>query len=351
MATIWQIRGMLLEEALLYLLRITGYSTVEDAGSDPTLHNGHSGLEVLGRGSRHQIDAVADFLVAQPFSHPQRLLVEAKCYSENHPVELRIIRNAVGVLRDVCEYWIPPIGNAAPKHRYHYQYALFSASGYTINAEKYAFVQDIYLIPLARSSYIAPIIRTIRNLSHESFCASKLNKVNINLSALRRSIRKRIRNEQETNLHELVPEDALPFLEEFCRSCQRIGSAILAMIAKRFPVFLVPGPGVHLDQLQDFQKVRIFWDEQGWYLQSIDGRNLFSFDLPPNLFELYAEQGVLTATRAIELKAEVLSEFQTVLMVNDHIRVITLRLDTEWLSQVRDRLSEIHRRREQDRVE
>ncbi len=36
---------MLLEEAVLQLLRTAGYTVVEKAGGDPTLHDGHSGLE------------------------------------------------------------------------------------------------------------------------------------------------------------------------------------------------------------------------------------------------------------------------------------------------------------------
>lgn len=168
MATISQVRGMLLEEAVLQLLKTTGYTVVEKAGSDPTLHDGHSGLEVCGRGGRHQIDAVADFSVSAPFSHPQRLFVEAKCFSSQYPVGLPIIRNAVGVLKDVLEWWNPPSGprGIATTGRYHYQYALFSASGYTLEAERYAFAQDIYLIPYERSQFISPVIQAIRQMTH-----------------------------------------------------------------------------------------------------------------------------------------------------------------------------------------
>jgi hypothetical protein len=49
MATISQIRGMLLEAAVLQLLRTAGYVVVEKAGSDPTLHDGHSGLETSSK--------------------------------------------------------------------------------------------------------------------------------------------------------------------------------------------------------------------------------------------------------------------------------------------------------------
>src|SRR5262245_13942324 len=108
---------------------MTGYKTVERAGSDPTLHDGPAGLVVLGRGGRHQIDAVADFSITPAFSYPQRLLLEAKCYSDKYPVGLEITRNAVGVLKDSCEYWVPGVDGFPAKARYHYQYALFSASG------------------------------------------------------------------------------------------------------------------------------------------------------------------------------------------------------------------------------
>ena len=107
MMTPAQIRGMLLEEAVLYLLRRTGYRTIDSENGDPTLDSCGAGLQVRGRGSKHQIDAIADYLVQPPFGNPQRLLGEAKCYGQTHPIGLDITRNAVGVLKDVSEYWTP----------------------------------------------------------------------------------------------------------------------------------------------------------------------------------------------------------------------------------------------------
>ena len=168
MATIGQIRGMLLEEAVLQLLRTAGYVPVERAGVDPTLHDGPSGLEVCGRGGNHQADAVADFCIDLPFAHPQRLVVEAKCFSPQYRVGLPIARNAVGVVKDISEFWIPPAKRSGivRASRYHYQYAMFSASGFTPDAESYAFAQDIYLIPLERSRYVEHVIKAIRSLDH-----------------------------------------------------------------------------------------------------------------------------------------------------------------------------------------
>src|SRR5260221_10393306 len=100
-----QLHGVLLEEAILRLLHASGYRTVHNDGSDPTLGTCAAGLEVAGRGCHHQIDAVADFLLAHPFSHPQRLLVEAKFHNKGGRVGLTVIRNALGVLKDVGEFW------------------------------------------------------------------------------------------------------------------------------------------------------------------------------------------------------------------------------------------------------
>jgi hypothetical protein len=82
MPSVHQLRGVLLEEAILTLLRAGGYRTVSEVGDDPKLSISGAGLRVRGRGAHHQIDAIADLRIGQPFSNPQRLLVEAKCYSD-----------------------------------------------------------------------------------------------------------------------------------------------------------------------------------------------------------------------------------------------------------------------------
>src|SRR5579872_1056617 len=151
-----QIRGMLLEEAVLHLLQRSGYRTVDACGIDPTLCNVGAGLAVRGRGSEHQIDAIADFVVHQPFSNPQRLLVESKCYGSNYKVGIEVVRNAIGVLKDVAEFWVVGRGPVVGRRRYHYQYAVFSASPFSSGAQRYAFAQDVHLFPLDRSRYFQP---------------------------------------------------------------------------------------------------------------------------------------------------------------------------------------------------
>lgn len=337
MPKIGQIRGMLLEEALLHLLRGSGYRTVESVNNDETLKAGAAGLLVKGRGGNHQIDAIADFLVSQPFSHPQRLLVEAKCYSNK--VRLPVVRNAVGVLKDVNEFWVPESYNVPAKRRYHYQYALFSASGYTKDSERYAFAQDINLIPLANSRFLSPVLDAIRNFSEQDFGTAPEDNIGLRMSLLRQAIRNKLKNDDYSEGDNFSDRPLLrERFDRFVMACHQINYAIIATLRGGFPVFLVPNPEVSVDSLHSSLDVRIFWDSAGWYLRDRNGNELFSFDLPPALFLLYAQEGILSRRRALDLKEQAMSEFQAICTRRGEVRIITFHLDEGWLVDVRERL-------------
>ncbi len=340
MASIAQIRGMLLEEALLHLLRGTGYRTVDHARGDPTLDEGSAGLLVKGRGSSHQIDAIADFRVHQPFSYPQRLLVEAKCLSPGQRVGLPVVRGVVGTLKDVSEYWVTRTGTGIPKGRFHYQYAIFSATGYTRDAERYAFAQDVYLIPLADSTYFRPIIDAIRNVQVPTTRRNRGANLRVDMKQLRRAVRGRLRDgafRPDTLLENLGPMGDL--LADFTNECQHVRFGLLGVIGGRFPVFLVPSSEARTEPLEDTYTVRIFWDDSAWYLRDArTHRLLFSFDLPRELFLLYANQGMLSATQALDLKKQEMEQFQAVIVRKEKVRIITFRLDQDWLEGIRARV-------------
>lgn len=355
MATIRGVRGMLLEEAMLYLLEWSGYSVVLDAPlEDETLRQGHSGIEVRGRGTDHQIDAIADFGIMQPFSNPQRLLLEAKCYAQGNTVGVEIMRNAVGVLHDVGEYWISRTG-VPSKPRFHYQYAVFSTSDYTPDAEKYAYAHDIYLIQLAQNLYMQPIVDALRAITHDTFDAPKWNKIDINLTALRQIIRRQLRGwlneytltsaEKEAFQRLLVDIMRGGELSSFVAACQSLDGGLLAMVDRRFPVFLAPAPGLSLPDLKSDYTVRIRRDHIGWSIRDTsNGDRLFTFDLPSKLLDLYIDGGQLNSTRMLDLKAERLSTMQAYTSErqgNQSVitRLVTLQLDAEWLSTLRSRAS------------
>ena len=217
MAKLSNIRGMLLEESLLRLLESSGYKTIEAPGVDPTLIDGPAGMKVKGRGGDHQIDAIADFQIAQPFSHPQRLLVEAKCFDPQKNVGLPIVREAVGILKDVGEYWMVA-GGEIPKQRYHYQFALFSATGYTRDAQRYAFAQDIFLIPLAASRFFQNVIRSIRNIRPARLGADENADIQVEMRDLRALVRRHVRETAPAEIPLEGAGESVDGLNDFIRS-------------------------------------------------------------------------------------------------------------------------------------
>ncbi|MBK8454607.1 MAG: restriction endonuclease [Thiofilum sp.] len=341
MATIYAIKGLILEEVLLNLLRESGYNAIDAARNDSTLRDGSSGLEVKGRGCNHQIDAIADFTISPPFSYPIRLLLEAKFYQKN--VGIEIVRNAVGVLKDVGEYWDVNNQNHF-KSRYHYQYAIFTSSKFTTSAQRYAFAQDIYLIKLENNKYFKPIINEINNLDSTDFNGSADNSINIELSELRKNLRSSLKNREPNPMHQYQSEKLINIYELSIE----LGASYIGVIGNCFPIFLTPSSAFNIDDLIDDPMIRICWDNYKWLIVKRSARCptldeddiLFSFDLPEELFKLYSENNMLTNERALDLKQDFMSTIQIIFRRNDSniMSSLKLKLDHQWIEEIRNRI-------------
>lgn len=320
------------------LLRAAGYRTVTDVGTDPTLGTSAAGLTVIGRGTRHQIDAIADLRIGQPFSNPQRLLVEAKSYSDHRPIGLPIVRGAVGVLKDVSEFWVAQAPGRPAVGRYRYQAAIFSSSDFTSDAQDYAFAQDIYLLPLARSSYFAPVIRAI-NAATGALPTIGGQVTGVVLSDLRRNLRHRLQPDLEFWSDQ---NEQYPWLTEVAIAASSVGKSLIATLGYAFPVFLTPRPDLDLDLLSPIEDIEIHFRNQqtghGWTISRPNGDPMFTFDLPKQLFALYADEGVLSLRRAADLKAALLGEFTAMYAPTDQIKIFNFRLAPGWIETVRARL-------------
>jgi hypothetical protein len=238
------------------------------------------------------------------------------------------------------------------KSRYHYQYALFSASGYTDDAEAYAFAQDIYLMPLERSAFIRPVLDAIFAVTHETFDAANWNSVQVNMTGLRRFVRTRLRGGPHVGRPVDVSQEVAAGLEPFFEACLMVNGAVLATLNRRFPIFLVPAEGILRDLGVGPYRVRIRFDAESWYIDDAElQRRLFSFDLPDELFELYAEHGQLDRERALDVKRDIMSEIQTFITMQGHVRVVTFTLDQGWIQRIRQRIREERPRRERRRAE
>lgn len=337
MASVNQVRGVLLEEAILMLLRASGYRTVTTAGHDPTLFQGPAGLNVWGRGGKHQIDAIADLRIGQPFSNPQRLLVEAKAYSNERKVGLPVVRGAVGVLKDVSEFWVKNEPHQPAASRYHYQFAIFSTSEFSRDAQDYAFAHDVHLLPLRESSFFSPVVRAIEDVVKQ-IPRSRGTEVNVQLSDVRHALRQRL----QPNLEWVRGED-FPWLTEVVNATQQVEVSLIAMLGMAIPVFLTPRPGLDLNTLPPTTRVQINFQsgepETSWMITRSDtGERMFTFDLPAELFERYAGNGVLTRHAALNLKEDVFGQFTAIYSPQEAIRVFNFVLDQEWVTQIRENL-------------
>lgn len=156
------IKGYLLEEALAWLLRNSGYHLLTSRNDDRAeLTCSQDGsLAVRGRGARHQVDVLGQFAFSPAFSLPVRMFLEAKAL--NTRCGLSIVRNAHGVIHDINQNFAYPElrdpagednGRQRPRRRYHYTYALFSTSGFTRDAQRYALAHQLSLVDLSGPSF------------------------------------------------------------------------------------------------------------------------------------------------------------------------------------------------------
>ncbi len=183
------LRGYLLEEALAYLIRGTGYTLLVDRSQDPLeLENRGHGLVVKGRGSEHQADVLGELNWIPAFTFPIRLFVEAKY--RNARTGIAPVRNAVGILEDINQNYFSIQSRSILTKRYTYNYALFSTSGFSQDAVNMAIAHRISLIDLSGSDFEE--LKTAIDTSAESII-NLLDEQNGNLNTTRNDLLKRIR--------------------------------------------------------------------------------------------------------------------------------------------------------------
>lgn len=148
-----QARGYLLEIVLSKLIEINGYELVSVEDNKEIFRRGN-GLNVKGRGGFHQFDTMGRFKYTPPFSFPLRLFIEAKCY-ESHKVGIEIVRMGVGILNDINTNYSTVEMNQEQLSvaKYQYNYAIFSTSGFTEGARRFAIAHKIHLIDLSGHQY------------------------------------------------------------------------------------------------------------------------------------------------------------------------------------------------------
>jgi len=131
-----QARGYLLEIVLSKLIEINGYDVITEEDGNEIVRRGN-GLNVRGRGGFHQFDTLGRFKITPPFVYPIRLFVEAKFY-DSIKVGIDRVRMGVGILEDVNTNYstVTMSREELSIEKYQYHYAIFSTSGFTLDAQR-----------------------------------------------------------------------------------------------------------------------------------------------------------------------------------------------------------------------
>ncbi len=344
------IRGALLEEIVLYLLNKVGYRTV-NAGEEGT-RAGHSGLEVRGRGEWHQIDALAAFDYTPAFLYPLRLLVEAKAYARNRPIGIEVARNAVGVLKDISEnyftYSAPSLsGNSKNEklnyQRYNYHAAIFSTSGFTRGAERYAIAHQVFLIQYKNNGLMQPIADGLQRLNGTHF-TDNLKRRTQPVQSIRMAFREALAGRR---LEESVFSDLgrAHVFEKILWPVWGINGSYFGMLQGTWPMHMLstkPLPEQLFEQ-SDVIKCKVYGREsQTWSFvpESVgrDHENYFrlDFDLPPEIALLVGEAKG-NKREVAKIKSEHFSFISVSGLIGEVRRQIRLELSEDWIKALIER--------------
>ncbi len=121
--------------------------------------------KIQGRGAKHQIDAIGINTNASPFVNNIRLLAEAKYQTKI--IGLPVVRNIVGILKDINESYIPSEKSVAEKilgSRHTNCAVIFSNKNFTDDAIDYSYAHNIYLISYQGNPLMNKAIKEFKSL-------------------------------------------------------------------------------------------------------------------------------------------------------------------------------------------
>ncbi|MEU9918973.1 hypothetical protein [Streptomyces sp. NPDC051001] len=342
------LRGYLLEESLAWLLRFSGYRLLVHENQDPVeLVTKGQTLRVRGRGALHQVDVLGEFAFTPAFSMPVRLFLEAKYYQTR--CELEVVRNAHGVVHDVNENFMTGAGTR-PRQRYKYSYALFSASGFTADAQKYALAHQISLVDLSGASFTW-LLGNIGATATSLFTAQQHlpKSAPFPLNWMRSQLRKAL----DTSPLELPPvsipegkfkQAAGTVIEDFATVLRQHSDAELLLGFPAAPFILPLAASDHRGFLEYVETkpdhtVRIRRRGTGaaaeWTLAPADdvGAYELAFKLPEHIEEWISGIGEKERHRTVEVKEQFLSAITLYRMNGAGVRSYQLRYEPSSLSR------------------
>lgn len=349
MASINQIRGSLLEEIVLLLLDRSGYRRVQ-IGEEGT-RNGRAGLEVEGRGTVHQIDALVTPFYSHAFIYPIRLLVEAKC--EAKAVGLAVVRSVVGSIFDINQnYFAGRLagGRELRMQRFNYHAALFAANGYSENAEQYALAHQVFLIDYSHVAAMRPLVDALLALEVEDFRDPAHRGGRPILSAIRQAYRMVLENEDTAGALGIFSETGIQKLnEQLMPALRELRGSYYGMIEGIYPVHLISRREISARLIRERGtipcEIRVSEDEQTWAFEPsevpADSPDFFhlEFTIPKFIADILnsrtgqEREGDVRWRQVANLKQQYLRYVDVTTISEGQLLGFRLALDINWLNR------------------
>lgn len=265
-----QAKGYLLEIVLAKLLKVNGYDLVTSTDNEDNeiVDLPRNGLNIKGRGAYHQFDSLGTFRITPPFVYPIRLFLEAKFYT-NNKVGIDRIRMGIGILQDVnTNYFTVDMTSQELKlPKYNYNYALFSTSGFTDDAQRLAIAHKVYLMDLS-SGYYSWIRDFINQVVDKLFADHNITDDHISsdiFNDYKKNFSREINNLRDNQLDRwIVFENQRSVVDEFVNQMQNAGSMYIASTKSTQIIALIPNNDEKFRKSlrrNPHQEVTITWNE------------------------------------------------------------------------------------------
>lgn len=294
-----------------------------------------NGLEIRGRGEWHQVDVLGQFAFLPPFIYPIRLISEAKCYRKSGRVGLQTVRGFVGMLKDISENYFVDVDNP-DNIDYNLRFtdcgAIFSASGFTQEAQNYAFAHGVKLLSYEN----VPIIREIAECIYafvDSLAYSKNDLDKREEAELRKKISRVLNNEGVFNEGE--PLYAIDSIYKIRDLISRIRFSAVGWAAGGFPVHLIsedqfPSEIIYRSDAVRCEIYRL--QNNPFMLKLSDSDWKAYFSVPEIMMGKF-----LKASDLISFKGKSLSYIDVPYRIGEIRRIIKFETNREWLEEIKKR--------------
>jgi len=332
-----QVKGTLFEVIVNRLLLKADYAPIKADDIHIRSSDGH----VRGRGYWHDIDALGRFAYPLFYMYPIRLLAEVKCYDKDVP--LWAVRNFVGALKDISENYFVEDKISREQMLSYQRYtdcgSFFSASGFTIGAQKFALAQGVFLISYENN----PILRKIIDTMFGLIDFLDVQEASKRKADFRKWISESLDHQfQSVNLGIFVPiQMQTDFVNQFNKlqkDMDSVQTSAIAMIIGEEPAVQYP---VHILSYQripetvftgtDEHLFKVYFTEtpRGLFFEVVpteaeETRLLFS--LPKHIYARYFSEG-----RMLEFKMAFINNIELPATIHGIRRILRLKLDREWV--------------------